>query len=401
MGGMPGMMRRSRPRGPKTFKLYEILGIEKDCPQAQLTKAFRKRSIRGEYRHPDKGGDPSKFSQLKSAYEKLRTKDSRAEYDKYGDACLEEDFVGTPKRKMRQAKTTTFPLPVTLEQLYCGATRKIAVTRRVVINSKTGEVCPGDGQDLWRICDTCGGRGQVMRRIQPQPGYVIQTQVECPTCKGAGYSLVKDWMMSQKKEVLEIFIEKGMKNGNKIKFRQKGNMAPGCLPGDISVVLKEKKHNTFQRKNADLLMQKRISLHESLCGYEFTFQHLDGREMLIKSKPGEVVANNSLKMLEGEGFPHRGDEYERGSLFINFMVDFPDDGELTPAQQREIRTILTGHPTPTLCARTEDTEIRTFEAASRDQFGKTKYAFKDDGVYDESDSDDEDNRGGAQRCRVQ
>merc|ERR1712032_1652363 len=141
-GGHPMMRPRSRPMGPKTFKLYEVLGVDKDVTGGQLTKAFRKRSIKGEYRHPDKGGDPSKFSELKTAYEKLRRKDSRAEYDKYGDACLAEDFVGTPKRKLRQAKTKTFPLPVTLEQLYNGDTRKIAVTRRVLLNSRTGEVCP-------------------------------------------------------------------------------------------------------------------------------------------------------------------------------------------------------------------------------------------------------------------
>jgi len=77
--------------------------------------------------------------------------------------------------------------------------------------------------------------------------------------------------------------------------------------------------------------------------------------MLIKSKPGQIVADNSLKMLSGEGFPHRGDKYEKGSLFVNFLVDLPGDGELTATQQREIRTILTGRPTQTLCPRTEDT----------------------------------------------
>jgi len=129
-------------------------------------------------------------------------------------------------------------------------------------------------------------------------------------------------------------------------------------------------------------------------------KHLDGRELLIKSKPGQVVANNSLKMLEGEGFPHRGDKYERGSLFINFMVDLPRNGALTATQQRDIRKILTGRPTKILCPRTEETEIRTLESGLKEQFGKTKYAFKDDGVYDESDSDEEGG-GGQQRCRVQ
>jgi len=96
----------------------------------------------------------------------------------------------------------------------------------------------------------------------------------------------------------------------------------------------------------------------------------------------------------------QGDKYEKGSLFINFLVEFPQNGELTAKQQREIRTILTGRPTHILCPRTEETEIRTLSAGQKEQFGKTKYAYKDDGVYDESDSEDE---GGAQqqRCRVQ
>ena len=93
-----------------------------------------------------------------------------------------------------------------------------------------------------------------------------------------------------------------------------------------AVILKAKQHDVFQRKNADLLMSKKLSLHEALCGFQFKFvaffwfiavaivsnnrfrtrfKHLDGREILIKSKPGQVVADNSLKMLSGEGFPHR------------------------------------------------------------------------------------------------
>jgi len=83
------------------------------------------------------------------------------------------------------------------------------------------------------------------------------------------------------------------------------------------------------------------------------------------------------------------------------LVDLPGDGELTETQQREIRKILTGRPTQTLCPRTEETEIRTLTVGDKKQFGKTKYAFKDDGVYEESDSDDEGGHGRQQRCRVQ
>jgi len=46
-------------------------------------------------------------------------------------------------------------------------------------------------------------------------------------------------------------------------------------------------------------------------------------------------------------------------------------------------------------------EVKNLELTSKDQFGKTKYAYHDDGAYNEDDSDEEENEGGAQRCRVQ
>ena len=39
---------------------------------------------------------------------------------------------------------------------------------------------------------------------------------------------------------------------------------PGKLPGDIVFILKEKEHTTFKRRNADLLLQKKITLVEAL-----------------------------------------------------------------------------------------------------------------------------------------
>jgi len=237
-------------------------------------------------------------------------------------------------------------------------------------------------------CEDCNHSPDISFRRKPSalPARVLDPQ----------WRKVGGW----EKRRRSLRFEEGMKNGNKIRFREKGNMSPGFLPGDIVVILKTKKHAVFQRKNADLLMRKHLSLHEALCGFEFIIKHLDGREILIKSKPGQMVANNSLKMLEGEGFPHRGDKFEKGSLFVNFLVDFPGNGKLTAAQQRNIRNILTGSPVKTLCPRTEDSEITTLRPGRKEDVGKTKYAFKDDGVYDESDSDDDDGQRG-QRCRVQ
>lgn len=45
----------------------------------------------------------------------------------------------------------------------------------------------------------------------------------------------------------------------------------------------------FKRKGADLFMEKTISLVEALCGFELEITHLDGRKLLVKTAPGELV----------------------------------------------------------------------------------------------------------------
>jgi len=64
---------------------------------------------------------------------------------------------------------------------------------------------------------------------------------------------------------------------------------PGAETGDVVFVLKQQEHKEFKRKGADLYMERTISLVEALCGFELEVTHLDGRKLLIKSAPGDVV----------------------------------------------------------------------------------------------------------------
>lgn len=64
---------------------------------------------------------------------------------------------------------------------------------------------------------------------------------------------------------------------------------PETVTGDIVFVLQQKEHPKFKRKGDDLFVEHSLSLAESLCGFQFVLTHLDGRQLLIKSNPGEVV----------------------------------------------------------------------------------------------------------------
>ena len=64
---------------------------------------------------------------------------------------------------------------------------------------------------------------------------------------------------------------------------------PDTETGDIVFVIQEKEHAVFKRKGDDLFMEHTLTLAEALCGFEFLVNHLDGRQLLIKSNPGEII----------------------------------------------------------------------------------------------------------------
>lgn len=71
-------------------------------------------------------------------------------------------------------------------------------------------------------------------------------------------------------------------------------------PGDVIIILQQKEHELFTRKDSDLIMQRSISLTEALCGFHFVIKHLDGRDLVIRNQPGEIISpgENDLSFLE-------------------------------------------------------------------------------------------------------
>ena len=72
------------------ISLYEILGVAKDCSEADLKKAYYKKSL---VYHPDKSnedGAKEKFVVLGEIYKLLSDPKKREHYDKYGEMSDEE-----------------------------------------------------------------------------------------------------------------------------------------------------------------------------------------------------------------------------------------------------------------------------------------------------------------------
>ena len=65
----------------------------------------------------------------------------------------------------------------------------------------------------------------------------------------------------KERKILEVHIDKGMKDGQKITFTGEGDQEPDIEPGDIIIVLDEKEHPVFRRDDLDLHMKMVCKYH--------------------------------------------------------------------------------------------------------------------------------------------
>merc|ERR1712129_237974 len=110
-------------------------------------------------------------------------------------------------------------------------------------------------------------------------------QSSCSHCGGQG----KSFRTKQEREVLEVHVQKGSPDNHKVVFREMADEHPDADAGDVVFVLKQQEHPEFKRKGADLFLERKISLVEALCGFEMEIAHLDGRKLLVKTSPGDIV----------------------------------------------------------------------------------------------------------------
>lgn len=73
----------------------------------------------------------------------------------------------------------------------------------------------------------------------------------------------------------------------------------------------------FRRKGADLVIEKNLTLVESLCGFDFSITHMDKRSLRVKSNPGQVSYYRAVSYANGDDdrahlFGFEGGGTERG-----------------------------------------------------------------------------------------
>ncbi|KAI8644910.1 hypothetical protein BD408DRAFT_412696 [Parasitella parasitica] len=365
-------------------KYYDILGVDPNASEADLKKAYRKLALKY---HPDKNPNAGdQFKEISHAYEVLSDPEKREMYDQYGEEGLSgqggghggmnaEDLfsqffggassmggggffggMGGGRRGPqgpRRGKDVMHTLKVSLEELFCGKTSKLAIIKNVLCSGCDGR---GGKEGAVKTCGSCKGQGirLFFRQVGPMTqqirqhcedchatGEVISDKDRCKQCIGK--------KITSERKILEVHIDRGMAPGQTITFAGEGDQAPGITPGDIIIKIDQKDHPHFTRKGNDLVYNAKIDLLTALAGGQFPIPFLDDSILLVNVIPGEAIQPNMEKLVPHHGMPiHRHGGH--GHLLIKFTIEFPGpDWAIDEKKLKELERILparksTEHP---------------------------------------------------------
>jgi molecular chaperone DnaJ len=327
---------------------YEVLGVARDAPEAELKKAYRRLAMKV---HPDRNPNDAesegKFKEVKEAYEILSDADKRAAYDRFGHAGVNGsqgmgggfgggadafsdifgdvfgDIFGGARRGGRpqvfRGADLRYELELSLEQAVAGDSINLDLPTQVDCTR-----CAGNGAEPGSdpvTCKTCGGAGQV----RVAQGF-FSIQQTCPGCSGAGTMIEKPCRECsgrgrvRKLRTLSVKIPAGVDNGDRIRLSREGEAGRnGGPPGDLYVDIGVRAHAIFTREGQNLSCDVPVSFATAVLGGSVDVPTLDGTVVL--KVPAETQSGNVFR-LRGKGVRSvRASGF--GDLFCRVQVETP------------------------------------------------------------------------------
>ena len=337
---------------------YEVLGVTKNATDDEIKKAYRK--LARQY-HPDLNRDDpktaeAKMKEINEAYDVLKDKEKRAQYDQFGHAAFSgggyqqsggtytgninmEDifehmggmggfgdifsdlFGGGGRARTRQKRgpergaDLRYDLYVTFEEAAFGKEMSIKVPRMEICDE-----CDGTGAKKGTTpdeCPDCHGTGMRQTTTRTPFGVIANTR-PCERCHGTG-QIIKNpcghchgtGKIKVERDI-KINVPKGIDAGQRLRIQGGGQAGErGGATGDLYVYINIKPHKIFSRKNTDVYCEVPISFVQAALGGKIDAPTIDGKvDLLIPegTQSGTVlrIKDKGIPALRGEG---RGDEF--------------------------------------------------------------------------------------------
>ena len=307
--------------------LYSVLGLTSTATKQEIKQAYRSLSLKF---HPDKTGGNleaiTKFQKISEAYETLGDEQRRAEYD----------FMGK-NQSMRMGGCQEMPfqdMEEILSAIFGGG-----------FGGGHASAGPFSGPNIHVF--RAGGGGGI-------PGMFFEQALQKPTPIIKTITITMDVVLSGGKipveierfivehghkifetETMYVDIPKGIDDNEIIMLKDKGNVQNENSKGDIKLFIKVKNNTNFERRGLDLIMNKNITLKESLCGFSFDLNYVNGKNYTLNNSSGNIIPPEYIKVIPNMGLTRDG---HTGNLLVHFHVDFPE--KLSEEKMNALREIL-------------------------------------------------------------
>jgi DnaJ-class molecular chaperone len=136
------------------------------------------------------------------------------------------------------------------------------------------------------------------------------------------------------REELFVNLPSGVNENEIVVLHGKGNAINGNY-SEIRIQIEITNNTEFVRQWLDLVVSKKISLKESLCGFSFELKYINGKVFTINNQNGNIILPEYQKQIQGMGLTR---ENHVGNLIIHFKVTYPE--KLTDLQIEKLREIL-------------------------------------------------------------
>ncbi|MBH0094895.1 DnaJ domain-containing protein [Psychrobacter sp. NZS113] len=303
---------------------YDILGVKKDASDADIKKKYRK--LVRQY-HPDVSDHPdadNKIAEINNAYETIRDKDKRAEYD----AMLDNPFAGQAGAGGFGGQSTSggqggFRWEDVKDQFGDGEAYGDGGFRFDDIFSAFGHGARGSTNGQTGGQSQRGGFGSQDSKGQDQHAEI--TVDLASVYNGDDYSIKLNVPVRQTNgsvdydnKTLKIKIPKGITDGKQIRLAGQGAAGAGRgKNGDLFLKVKILHADNIRIEGADVYQTVNIAPWEAALGEKITVTTPAGKLGVTIPKNSKSGSNLRLK---GKGIPAK----QVGDLYLTLNIVNPD-----------------------------------------------------------------------------
>jgi len=261
--------------------LYETLEISDGASASEIKKAYR--NLAKKY-HPDINKSPKaeeKFKEINGAYEVLGDEKKKSQYDMHGDSM----FGGQKFHDFASGQG-----------------------EGVDINDILNQMFGGGGQFQGGFTGHQGFGGQPDLDINANLTIDFKTSILGGTKN-----------ISLSGESFDLKIPEGIKDGQKIRAKNKGKKAQGFPRGDLIITLKVEDSDEYTRDVDDLIKVFDISLYQALFGDKIEIKTL--HKTLNLKVPKNTKQNQKFRVKELGALNRK--TKERGALYLKANIILP------------------------------------------------------------------------------